>query len=251
MFLGSGSAFTSIEDNYQSNMLITSDTGKQLLIDCGSDARHAIRDFEINPMDIDAVYISHFHADHVGGLEWLAFTHKFNPKPKKPNLMIHPTMTKRLWDQTLSGGLETLKDERCTLETFFNMYPIENLEGFHWEDMYFQLIPTVHVYHNGQLIPSYGLLIQYRKQHIFITTDTQFTPDKLMPYYEKADIIFHDCETGPIKSCVHSDFESLKSLPEHIRNKIWLYHYSKALPKEAAQHGFLGFVKKGQIFDFS
>jgi len=39
-FLGAGAAFTM--DNFQSNMLITSDLGKHLLIDCGGDVRHSL-----------------------------------------------------------------------------------------------------------------------------------------------------------------------------------------------------------------
>ena len=60
--------------------------------------------------------------------------------------------------------------------------------------------------------------------------------------------MFHDSETVPIKSCVHCGFKSLKSLLEHIRKKMWLYHYKKEPPKELTDFGFLGFVKRGQIF---
>ncbi len=38
-FLGSGNAFTVGDGNWQSNMLIESDAGRRLLVDCGSDAR--------------------------------------------------------------------------------------------------------------------------------------------------------------------------------------------------------------------
>ena len=86
-FLGVGSAFTSAKD-YQSNLLITAQSGKKMLIDCGSDARFSLAEWglenNIEKLDIDAVYISHLHADHIGGLEWLAFSTYFNPNIPKP-----------------------------------------------------------------------------------------------------------------------------------------------------------------------
>lgn len=50
-FLGVGSAFN---HNYgQSNVLLTSDSGKKMLIDCGSTLWTNNQD--LNPMDIDAL----------------------------------------------------------------------------------------------------------------------------------------------------------------------------------------------------
>ena len=44
-------------------------------------------------------------------------------------------------------------------------------------------------------MPSYGLLVQGPQLRIFLTGDVKFSPTALMPYYQQADIIFHDCET--------------------------------------------------------
>lgn len=75
--LGTGSAFTM--GNWQTNFLI-SRNGKFLLIDCGSDIRWSMDMIGLSFKDIDAVYISHAHADHIGGLEWLGFTRYFTRK---------------------------------------------------------------------------------------------------------------------------------------------------------------------------
>ena len=68
IFLGTGSAFTL--ENYQSNMLVEAQEGL-LLIDCGGDARHSLARRGWTALDITDIYISHLHADHIGGLEWL------------------------------------------------------------------------------------------------------------------------------------------------------------------------------------
>jgi len=85
-FVGTGSAFTM--DNYQTNALVTLDNGYRLLVDCGGDVRRALRQHAgATHSDIDGVYISHLHNDHIGGLEWLAFAARFDPRrTRKPDL---------------------------------------------------------------------------------------------------------------------------------------------------------------------
>lgn len=249
-FLGSGNAFVSLHENFNSNMVLESPSGKRLLIDCGSDARHSSEAVGLRSKDFDAVYISHCHADHAGGLEWLAFTTKFDPSADKPKLITHPSLVSRLWNQVLSGGLESIKDVDCNLTTYFSMYPLVDDTHFVWENIQFEMIKTTHVYNNKTLLPSYGLLFNNKKHKVMISTDTTFTPDLFMPYYKAADVIFHDCDTGVHDSCVHPSFSDLNALPTSIKNKMWLYHYSNVNLPDAVKAGFLGFVKRGQRFEF-
>ena len=81
-FAGTGSAFCMAADNFQSNMVLETtpsgeDRPQRLLIDCGSDARHSLRNLGFMPNDFDGVYISHLHSDHIGGLEWMALANYF------------------------------------------------------------------------------------------------------------------------------------------------------------------------------
>src|SRR5688500_12374647 len=109
VFIGAGSAFTVDKNNYNSNMLLQNSNQKRLLIDCGSDARRALYDLCLTYHDIQDVYISHLHADHAGGLEWLAFCTKFDTRCNKPRLYISEHQVKYLWDNVLSGGLNSLE----------------------------------------------------------------------------------------------------------------------------------------------
>ena len=80
IFLGSASGLGRDATNFQSNMLLLTDSGKILLIDCGTDIRFSLSQANYLPQDVDAVYISHLHADHIGGIEWFAFQRKFISK---------------------------------------------------------------------------------------------------------------------------------------------------------------------------
>ena len=249
-FIGSGHAFTTNE-NYHSNMLLEAPNHETLLIDCGSDARHALHELNLSHRNINNVYISHLHADHIGGLEWLAFSSKFDSSVKsKPNLFVHEALAKKIWVNALSAGLCSLQDEDANITTYFNLKNISN-NAFIWNEITFELIPTIHVSSNHISVPSYGLFFSANNLKIFITTDTQFTPNHYNKIYEQASIIFHDCETSVQKSTVHAPYSDLISLDPAIKSKMWLYHYNDGPLPDAKKDGFRGFVKKGQCFDFS
>lgn len=251
IFLGTGSAFT-IGDNYQSNMILIHDNGKRLLIDCGSDARHSLHAIGLCYRDIDDVYISHPHADHAGGLEWLGFTHKFDESCQRPRLFTHESLVERLWKCTLSGGMRSIQEHNSQLETYFRPHPVKDDDlHFVWEGIHIELVPTIHVYHQDQLMPCYGVVITINGKKTYITADTQFTPDRLMSTYQKADMIFHDCETAHVASGVHPQFSDLATLPAELKNKMWLYHYNPGHLPDCLVEGFRGFVLPRQAFNLS
>jgi ribonuclease BN (tRNA processing enzyme) len=249
-FLGSGSAFSISPENYHSNILLQ--LGKDtLLLDAGSDVRHSLHEQKLSHLDIKNVYISHLHGDHAGGLEWLALTTYFDPEYKgRPNLFVSENTLSDLWNKTLSGGLSSLEKKHPSIDLYFKPISIKNGGSFFWHDIEFKLVQTIHYYSDYELMPTYGLIFTYNKTRVLFTADTQYNPEQMTPYYEAVDIIFHDCETSTIKSTVHAHYTELKLLPEHIKNKMWLYHYNPGALPDAPKDGFLGFVTKGQTFLF-
>jgi ribonuclease BN (tRNA processing enzyme) len=251
IFLGSGSAFTVGTDNFHSNMLLENEKGQHLLIDCGSDIRFSLHALGLNHRDIHQVYVSHLHADHVGGLEWLAFTTKFDVNCDKPKLFICDKLVTKLWDTVLSGGLSSLQTEIADLSTYFNVHPIPENGFFEWHQVKFQIVQTLHIISGFSIMPSFGVMFMADNLKVFITTDTQFSPHQIKDYYDMADLIFHDCETTPQRSNVHAHYQELTTLPANIKNKMWLYHYNPTPLPDAKKDGFKGFVKRGQTFDFT
>lgn len=251
IFLGTGSAFTVGSHNFHSNMILENENSDRLLIDCGSDARFSLFEVGLSYRDITDVYISHLHADHVGGLEWLAFTSKFDSSCERPVLYISEKMVYDLWNKVLSGGLSSIQGVVADLSTFFKVKPVGESGLFIWKNIEFRAIQTVHIMSGFTIIPSFGLFFNVDGLNIFVTTDTQFSLHQTIDFYNMADIIFHDCETSPTKSGVHAHYTELLTLSETIRNKIWLYHYNPGPLPDAKKDGFRGFVKKGQCFDFN
>lgn len=248
LFLGSGSAFTVGADNFQSNLLLTSARGNRLLIDCGSDIRFSLHSQGYSYLDITDIYISHLHADHIGGLEYIGFSTKFDPRCPKPNLYLSKELESELWERSLAGGMRSVQGDLVSLDFFFNVCPVEATRSFEWEDIQFNLVKVVHVDNGYFVVPSYGLGFEVNRMQVFLTTDTQL--HRCLEDYARADLIFQDCEISFSPSGVHSHYQELVQLPLEIKSKMWLYGYQPGELPHATQDGFKGFVKRGQLFDF-
>ncbi len=251
-FIGVGSQFSG-QELYQSNMVITSPTGKRLLIDCGGDARFALAECGLQLKDLDAVYISHLHADHIGGMEWLALNTYFAPERRRLPLFGEKNLLGRLWDHSLKGGLECLRLKRMELVDYFDCRALTVATPFLWEGIRMEMVEMHHIVGDHCSHNSYGLLMGAEESacpSIFISTDAIFQPELLQVIAQRATLIFHDCETSPHQTQVHAHYDQLCTLPTAIRQKMWLYHYQSAPAQIPQQNGFLGFVGKGQEFSF-
>lgn len=256
-FLGAGGAFAPVSVG-NSNLLLTSASGKRLLIDFGTTGPYILRDELGVPFnDIDGVYVSHCHSDHIGGLEQFAFSRYFIPPRTRPKLFGVPEIFDELWNRSLRGGLDSVQGKMMTLTDYFDCQPMTG-GTFEWEGWRFEAVPTVHIVSGYTIKHSYGLFfkpIHGVGEAVFFTTDTMFAPDLLAPWYYKASLILHDCETLPeeYRSGVHAHIKDLASLPEHVRKhpspqvrQFWLYHHGD--PAHPLGDQFAGFVTKGQEF---
>ncbi len=249
LFLGTGAAHTLDADNFQSNMLLTAASGRRLLVDCGSDIRWSLHRAGLSHRDVDDIYVSHLHADHIGGLEYIAFQTKFDPQCRRPVLYLEQGLAEVIWERSLRGGLGVITEGETTLETFFEVRPLRVNRPFAWEGASLTPIPTLHVASPQRNVNSHALLIEHGEYAAFLTTDTQHNPELLLPYFRASMIVFHDCETGAVKTRIHAHYDELRRLPEDVRRKMWLYDYQSGALPDARADGFCGFVHRGQSFD--
>lgn len=239
-----------------------------LLLDCGEDFHYAIKNISRDISQIDGVYISHLHYDHMGGLSRLGYYCRYILKGKI-DLYIHESLVNDLW-RMLAPAMD--RDHNSSnlndLSTYFNLKIIsENkLNKFWIKSRCFYLIRNKHINSTMGDVYSYGLFIGHNKEkNIYISTDTMEIPhhrvlacfpevmsgshDKVL--LERVDIIFHDVNILNSHS-VHCDYSDLNNMHKSVKKKTWLYHYNDIGDKmpDTVGDGFLGFVKEGQIFNF-
>lgn len=230
--------------------------GKGLLIDCGSQIPFMLKEAGKSVTDIDAVYISHMHDDHAGGLEWLGFASYFTDGAIRPNLYAHENILKQLWTYNLKASMRTMTEETQSMSAYFVARYAD--KSFEFEDIKLDTVPVVHVVnnHSGHMY-SYGLMIHGPEKKAFLTTDMTYAElpvskeewdiSKHWDLMQEADVIFHDCETINTSE-VHPHYDFLKTFPESIKKKMWLYHYQASHMPDAKADGFQGLVTKGQKF---
>ena len=66
VFVGTGDAFNS--GGRRNSAILVRDAGHSILLDCGPTTLGGLKELGIDPLEIDAIALSHFHGDHTGQL---------------------------------------------------------------------------------------------------------------------------------------------------------------------------------------
>jgi ribonuclease BN (tRNA processing enzyme) len=239
--LGTGSAFSK---KYHNNNALVSCNGFRLLFDCGATANRSLAELGIGLDTIDGVFISHLHADHIGGLEEFAFRMFYEYK-KRPVLYLPQPLRKPLWNHSLKGGLSDEKSGLTALDSYFDVREVQEGVPFLLKDGF--VIETVQTKH----IPakySCGVIFNDR---IFYSSDTIFDRN-LLNYIDverRCEVIMHDCQfTSP--GAVHASLQELLTLPDDIQRKVLLMHYGDNMESYIGRTGSMTFMEQHKIYTF-
>lgn len=235
--LGTGGAFA--KKYYNNNGLLFADDFT-LLIDCGITAPLALHKLDQSLDKIDAILITHIHADHVGGLEELAFRMKFG-YGRRPVLYIADQLATPLWENTLKGGMT--QDGLNCLEDAFDVRLLQaGIPHTISPGLQIELIQSPHI--PGK--PSYSL---YLNNEVFYSSDMTFKPDLLNELVSSRNCrkILHEVQlTGPGQ--VHTTLAELLTLPQEIQEKILLMHYGDEMEEFIGKTGSMEFLKQHEVY---
>ena len=233
-FLGTGDAFT----KYGHNSAILFFKGTNLMIDCPDSNFTKIETLEITYADIEHLFITHLHADHINGLEKFAYYKSIAaPHLPKTKLFVPKSITKNLWE-SLKHGLSVTTDGEKTLHDYFDVVEVET--SFKINDQIFHIQQTKHV----PGMESYGL---YVENHLYFSGDSLVDENFLAKIEENVNLIFHDCHLWdlPIKS--HASLDDIKQLSKNIQDKTILMHYQDEFQgKEKA--GYFSLAQPTRIY---
>ncbi|GAB6929689.1 MBL fold metallo-hydrolase [Paenibacillus sp. JCM 10914] len=239
--LGTGGAFAK---NYYNNNALFHDEDFTLLVDCGITGPTALHKAGLNFGNIDAVLVTHIHADHVGGLEEAAFVSTLQYNRKMP-LYIAESLVGPIWEQTLKGGLYQEGHITC-LEDIFDVRPLTpGVKTAISKGISVELIQTLH-------IPGKDSFSFYLNDRIFYSGDMVFHPELLRELVDKrnCEMILHECQLVE-PGAVHTTLNELLSLPLDIQERIYLMHYNDNAADFFGKTGSMAFLEQQRIYELA
>jgi ribonuclease BN (tRNA processing enzyme) len=94
-FAGSGDAFGS-GGRFQACIHLRPAAGPPVLLDCGATSLTAVKARGLDPGELGAVFVSHLHADHFGGLPFLILDGQFSRRTQPLTVAGPPGTARRL-----------------------------------------------------------------------------------------------------------------------------------------------------------
>lgn len=211
-FLGVGNAHA--YDLGSSSCVLEHDHAPILLIDCGLDTLPAYLELYKDQLP-PAIFITHAHLDHVGGLEGLFYKAYFNQHPHHKIRLYVPVKLVEIVHKRIAEYPGALAEGGANFWDCFQLIPVS--EKFWHKEMLFSVFPVRH--HEFQ--SAYGLAL---KGAFLYTGDTGPIPEVINDFACHGELIFHDCcvKANPSHTCI--DEIGLQYRAEQI-NRMIFYHY--------------------------
>jgi ribonuclease BN (tRNA processing enzyme) len=238
-FVGCGDAFGSGGRFNTCFHLVGRETNA--LIDCGASSVVAMNRFAIDRNAVDVIFISHFHADHIGGLPFFMLEANYVLKRDRPLTIAGPPGLKTRYAEWLKlcfPGSESM-------ELRFPLTLVELEIGSRNEVGRIPVTPF-HVKHDDRAGPCLGFRFEVEGKVIGFSGDTEWT-DTIVDIGRDADLFICEAYTRDKPITTHMALSLLERHLGQIRPKrLVLTHMSSdmlarraELPYETAEDGMI------------
>ncbi len=213
-FLGVGEAFDRSHTNV--SMVVEVDD-KNILLDCGYSVPHAVWKHNPYPDFLDAIWISHAHADHFFGLGPLLVRMKEDGREKPLYLLTRPDVKEKLeevLELSYPGSIQGAD---------FDVNFVEFEDETTWGDVRFEIASTQHA------VPNKAIRIEHEGKAFCYSGDGKMLPET-RELYRNADLLVQEAYTieedldnhGNVKSLVSTmkTMDISRAALAHIRRDV-------------------------------
>jgi ribonuclease BN (tRNA processing enzyme) len=218
-FIGSGDAFGS-GGRLNTCMHVTGDM-VNVLIDCGASSLIGLKARNIKLNDIQAIFITHFHADHFGGIPFFMLDAQFFSKRTQPLIIAGPSGLSQSYLRVMETAFPGSSSTRPKFDlTLLELHPRSTsvIAGV--------TVTPFQVSHGTTSGPFFAYRLEAEGRTIAYTGDTEWT-EELIDAARHVDLFVAEAYFFDKKVKMHLDLDTLRAhLPEIQPKHLILTHMS-------------------------
>lgn len=193
------------------------------LIDCGASTLIGMRRLGLDPNEIDAVFVTHLHGDHFGGLPWMLIDGQYVSNRTRPLIVTGP----RGIEARYLTAAEALYPGITTNDPGFNLV-FHDYEEQKALDVGGVRVTPFEVKHPSGA-PPYALRFALEGKVIAFTGDTGWV-DVLCEVGQGADLFISECFQYDVVLPIHLDYATIDANYQRLGAKrVLLTHMGEAM----------------------
>ncbi len=239
-FIGSGDAFGS-GGRFNTCLHLTGES-VNVLIDCGASSLVAMKQAKIDRGAIDTVLITHFHADHFGGIPFFILDQQLNVKRTKPLLIAGPPGLTDWYERIMSLAFPGERQLPFPLT-------LQEVEIGTQNSVSDMRVTPYHVVHDDRAGPCLAYRIETNDKVICYSGDTEWT-NALIDAARGADLFVCECYMFEKPRKSHMSLAVLRQhLPAIGARRVVLTHLSEDMLNRRDDLD-LEIADDGKVIDF-
>lgn len=192
--------------------------GTEFLIDCGATSLIGMTKFGLDPNRVSAIFVTHLHGDHFGGLIWWLIHANHISARTSPLTIVGPAGI----EARFTAAAEALYPNSTVTARKFEMTFVEFSDRTPLDVGGVRVTPFEVVHPSGA--PPYALRFEVEGKTIAFSGDTEWV-DSLLEASGNADLFIAECYGFDSKARSHMDWRTIEeNLPRITSRQIMITH---------------------------